>query len=187
MISYLRLLFGATSFMLFKWFSHFSESGPDGILASNFIGGKVGLIKIAEQYGEGNGAVANKNDCGNYPGNRIGETPRARVSQPEGLKQTCDSVTEMHRKQQHRHNVETGNPKVAETGNHHRINIGTTSLIDQIPVFRIRYLHRKMQQMINHEKENDDTAPAHGPRGVSRLNRPITQIIPRTGTHIFER
>src|SRR5438128_1901573 len=170
--SNLRLFAGATSFISKRCLSHFWARGPEGSWASSFILGSAQLfLPVTEQHRDGDRTVTEEYEPGCDFGGSVNHGTVNLVFPPDGLKQRAGAVTEMEAKQTHREEVKAGDQRMREAGDHHAIDV-VSAFVLQLPeilsseIERL-HLHGEVQQMINHEPGDDQSAHQHGARGVT--------------------
>src|SRR5205807_9857676 len=108
----------------------------------------------------------------------------------ERLKHAALTVAEMQAKQRHADDVEAGDPSIAEADDPHFENVVAfwgirevhDVLMGEIDPF---CLHREVQEMINEENEDDDSAHQHGTRSVSRADGLPFSISDREGSFVL--
>src|SRR5882724_2436153 len=129
------------------------------------------LLSVTKQNGNWNGNVAEKN----HPRNDLRPSVQARpinfVLQTERLKHAAHAVTQVQAQQPNADNVKCRNPDISEADHHHFENVvpllrvlkGNKTLAGEIDVL---HLHRVMEQVINDENENNNSAHQHRSRCV---------------------
>src|SRR4051812_12639898 len=86
-----------------------------------------------------------------------------RMIDPEGLEHAPHAVPQVETQQDHAEDVPGRNVSDLKTANRIAVHI---ALLERAP--GMDNSHGEMQKVINDEREQDGTAPIHGPRGVRR-------------------
>src|SRR5581483_10706987 len=153
---------------------------------------KVILSIVAKQDGERNGNVSKENQPGNDGGKTVNERPISGTFPAQGLKHGADSVAQMQEQQKHGDDIKGRNDGTAETNHHHRKHIVLILGVLQFREIPSRQvdsgrLYCEMQEVINDERQDDQSAHQHGARRITGGHDLILRIGLRPRRPVFRR
>ncbi len=102
------------------------------------------------------------------------------MSDPERLKHAPQPVIEVQAQQQHREDVERRYRNHLKAGHHVAVHVARL-------IMRIHVAEREIEQMINHERQDDGPAPVHGSRRVGRSGGLLHPVSHRPRVNIARR
>src|SRR5579871_2276929 len=179
-----RLFAGLTSLRLKRWRSQRVSIGPSGDFESSSISGVPLQMQQTSHHRDGYRAVSDRDQDGDDGRALLQQGGVAWMVDAHGLEHAPQSVVQMHAQQDHRENVECGDPVILKAQDNVAVHVGSIH-----PDLRSRQprhcSHGQMQHMEDDEGRDDGSAPEHGAGGIRSRNIILLYILDRPGGTIL--
>src|SRR5690606_19534229 len=150
MMSYFRLLAGFTSLSSKRCFVHFSSIGPLGIFAFSSIALPYQAGQNCDRERDDREHDHQREDCGD----RTSDVVVLLVVRAQRLQHAPEAVVQMQAERDHRRNVGERHRNALEADDEVVVDVAVHEV-------GVCIAEREVQQVVDHEQEDDDTAPLH--------------------------
>ena len=145
----------------------------------------MGVAKDAQEHRERDGGIPKEDDPSDDEPGPFKKRSQLGRREPERLKETGNTVTQVHGQESHSKKVESTDKGIGESGNHHAVDIMSTLGVNPCPGHRIESLPGELRQMEDNKSNHHQTREAHRTCVDGGLQRIGHRVFLRGGGAIF--